>query len=220
MRTFVISDIHGKNTLFRKALKNVKLKKSDTLVILGDLIDRGEDSKGVLDTIFLLKDNGFKVELVLGNHEKMFLDSFENDEEHTKWMINGGDKTLMSFLTSKINNIPKKYVELISNSKYYLIKDNFILVHAGLNMKIQDPFLDIQTILWERKPKELLNEEWLGTRIIIHGHTPQKKTDIISQLNDKIIGIDNGNYLNKNKGYGSLSILELNSLEIQFIDEN
>ena len=104
--------------------------------------------------------------------------------------------------------------------KDYLIKDNFILVHAGLNIKIQDPFSDIQTILWERKPKELLNEEWLGSRIIIHGHTPQKKTEIISQLNDKIIGIDNGNYLSKSKGYGSLSILELNSLEIKFIDEN
>ncbi|WCC43993.1 metallophosphoesterase [Tenacibaculum finnmarkense] len=130
MRTFVISDIHGKNALFRKALKSVKLKKTDTLIILGDLIDRGENSKGVLDTIFLLKDNGFNVELVLGNHEKMFLDSFENEEEHTKWMINGGDKTLMSFLTSKIEKIPKKYIELINSSKNYLLKDNFILVHV------------------------------------------------------------------------------------------
>jgi serine/threonine protein phosphatase 1 len=220
MRTFVISDIHGKNAVFRKALKSVKLKKKDTLIILGDLIDRGDNSKGVLDTIFLLKDHGFNVELVLGNHEKMFLDSFHDEKEHTKWMINGGDKTLMSFLTSKIEKIPKKYIELISSSKNYLIKDNFILVHAGLNMKIQDPFSDIKTILWERKPKELLNKKWLGNRIIIHGHTPQKKTEIISQLSERIIGIDNGNYLNKKDDFGSLTILELGSMKIQFIDED
>jgi serine/threonine protein phosphatase 1 len=174
MRTFVISDIHGNYTIFRKALKSVKLKKKDTLIILGDLIERGNNSKGVLDTIFLLKDHGFNIELVLGNHEKMFLDSFKDEKEHTKWMINGGDRTLMSFLTSKIEKIPKRYIELISSSKNYLIKDNFIFVHAGLNMKIQDPFSDIKTILWERKPKELLNKNWLGNRILIHGHTSKK----------------------------------------------
>ncbi|WCC43994.1 hypothetical protein PJW08_09265 [Tenacibaculum finnmarkense] len=87
-------------------------------------------------------------------------------------------------------------------------------------MKIQDPFSDIETILWERKPQELLNEKWLGNRIIIHGHTPQKKTAIIRQLNEKIIGIDNGNYLNTENDYGSLTILELGLMKIKFINED
>jgi len=220
MRTFIISDIHGKNILFRKALKSVKLKKSDLLILLGDLIDRGENSKGVLDTIFLLKEHGFNIKLVFGNHEKMFLDSFKNENEHTKWMINGGDKTLSSFLTSDIEKIPKKYIELIQSFKYYLEIDNYIFVHAGLNMKIEDPFKDIETILWERNPIELMNEDWLGNRKLIHGHTPQNKTTIKNQINNKIIGIDNGIYFKKNEGYGSLTVLELNSMKIRFIDED
>ncbi|RXJ49557.1 metallophosphoesterase [Gelidibacter gilvus] len=220
MRTFIISDIHGKNELFKKALKMVKLKKNDTLILLGDLIDRGNDSKGVLDTIFLLKEHGFKIELVLGNHEKMFLDSYENEDEHTKWMINGGDKTLMSFLTSSIDKIPKKYINLIKSSKVYLEKEGFILVHAGLNMNIENPFEDIETILWERNPKNLLNQDWLGNRVLIHGHTPQTKTEITKQLEENIIGIDNGTYLSTEKGYGSLGILQLETKEIIFVNEN
>jgi serine/threonine protein phosphatase 1 len=220
MRIFVISDIHGQNSLFRKALKSVQLKKSDLLILLGDLIDRGENSKGVLDTVLLLREHDFQVEIVLGNHEKMFLDSFESETEHTKWMLNGGDKTLMSFLTSEIKKIPNRYIDLIKDSKYYFEILDFILVHAGLNMKIANPFDDLETILWERNPQELLNEEWLGNRRIIHGHTPLSKDTIKAQINSKILGIDNGTYLKKKDGFGSLSILELNSMEINFIDED
>ena len=100
MRTFVISDIHGNNELFRKSLKLVAFKKSDKLILLGDLIDRGIDSKGVLDTTLLLLETGLDVECLMGNHEKMLLDAFLNTNNLNQWLLNGGDKTLSSFLTS------------------------------------------------------------------------------------------------------------------------
>lgn len=222
MRTFVISDIHGEKKLFRKALKKVKLKKSDKLILLGDLIDRGSDSKGVLDTILLLKEHKFNIELILGNHEKMFLDSYNDEDIQTKWMINGGDKTLMSFLTSSIEKIPYKYVELIKTSKLYLEIGQYILVHAGLNMEIANPYEDSDTILWERNPEKKLNKDWLGKRVLIHGHTPKRKSEIIKSLNNqsKIVGIDNGVYLSKKEEHGSLSILELETKKIIFINED
>lgn len=221
MRTFIISDVHGNNSLFRKSLKTVGLKKADKLIILGDLIDRGKDSKGVLDTILLMLENGFEIEILLGNHEEMFLDSFKNPNNLNKWMLNGGDKTLQSFLTSKIEKIPPKYVELIQSFKTHLEIENYILVHAAVNMKISDPFEDIKTILWEREPIKYLDLDWLGDRKVIHGHHPKSKVEIIESIKNKnpIIGIDNGVYL-KNENYGSLCILELETLKFQFIYED
>jgi serine/threonine protein phosphatase 1 len=217
MRVFVISDIHGNDELFRRSLKKVKLKKSDKLFILGDIIDRGKNSKGVLDTIFLLLDSGFDIECVKGNHEQMFLDSFSDNNMFNQWMLNGGDKTLMSFLTNSIHRIPTKYVNFIKSFKNHIEFKNFILVHAALNMNIENPFSDIQTILWERKPENFLNKNWLKDRILIHGHTPKSKEFIINSIknNDSIICIDNGNFLQR-EDYGSLAIINLENLDIEF----
>ena len=100
MRIFVITDLHGKNELFRKSLKEIGLKKTDKLILLGDIIDRGEDSKGLLDTIILLKEHSFDVTCLMGNHEQMLLDAHLNVNNLNLWLLNGGDKTLSSFLTS------------------------------------------------------------------------------------------------------------------------
>lgn len=218
MRVFVVSDIHGNDEIFRRSLKKVGLKKSDKLFILGDIIDRGKDSKAVLDTIFLLLDSGFDIECIKGNHEQMFLDSFTNDSMFNQWMINGGDKTLMSFLTNSIHKIPSKYVNFIKNFKNHIEYNNFILVHAALNMNIENPFSDIHTILWERKPENFLNENWLKERKLIHGHTPKSKEYIINSIknNYPIICIDNGTFLQKDD-YGSLAIINLTNLNIEFI---
>lgn len=218
MRTFVLTDIHGKNDIFRKTLKQVGLKKMDHLILLGDLIDRGEDSKGVIDTIFLLKDRGFNVTCLIGNHEKMFLDAFENINSLNLWLINGGDKTLSSFLTSSIKKIPSKYVNFIKSFKYYHEHEQFILVHAGLNMKIENPYSDLNTLVWEREPLKFLDKKWLNNRILIHGHNPTSQTDIERSIknNFPIISIDNGVYMKKEE-YGSMCIMELSNKEIRFV---
>lgn len=218
MRTFVLTDIHGKNDLFRTTLKQVGLKKSDKLILLGDLIDRGEDSKGLIDTILLLKDSGFDITCLIGNHEKMFLDAFEGVNNLNLWLMNGGDKTLSSFLTSSIEKIPSKYINFIKSFKYYHEFEQYILVHAGLNMKISNPYSDLNTLVWEREPLKYLDENWLGNRMLIHGHNPTTQTSIEESIknNSPIISIDNGVYMKKD-GYGSLCIMELSTKELKFI---
>jgi len=218
MRAFVLTDIHGKNDLFRKALKIIGLKKTDKLFILGDVIDRGEDSKGLLDTILLLLDSGFDINCLIGNHEKLFLDAFLDYNKLNLWLINGGNKTLSSFLTSSIEKIPQKYVNLIKSFKYHIEYEQYILVHAALNMKIEKPFSDIQTLIWEREPFKFLDESWLGDRKLIHGHNPTNQSEIQNSIhnNSPIISVDNGVYMNK-EGFGNLCIMELNSMQIKFI---
>lgn len=217
MRTFIISDIHGNNELFRKSLKQIGYKKTDKLIILGDLIDRGSDSKGVLDSVFLLLESGFNVECLIGNHEKMFLDALLSTNNLNLWLLNGGDKTLSSFFTSSIEKIPLKYYELLNSFKYFSEMENYIFVHAALNMKIENPYSDIHTILWERDPLKYINMEWLGKRKLIHGHNPKNQESIIKSIenDEKIICIDNGTYLNK-MNFGALCVLELENLKTFF----
>lgn len=221
MRTFVISDIHGNDRLFRKALKTVGLRKTDKVILIGDVIDRGAQSKEVLDTILLLQENNFEIICIMGNHEDMFLKSFEDDATLYQWLKNGGEDTLFSFLTDSIEKIPKKYIDLIRSFPYYHIHNEFILVHAGLNTKTSHPFEDLETILWARNAKELLSSDWDKNRFIIHGHTPVSRDIILSDLKNRenVIGIDNGIYFKK-QNFGSLSILNLETLEIHFINES
>lgn len=219
MRTFVITDIHGNNEAFRKALKYVKLKRADTLILLGDYIDKGYDSKGVLDTILLLQESGFNLVCLKGNHEQMLLDSFEDKTKYNNWILNGGKETLSSFLTSSIEKIPHKYIKLLNSFKYYHLIDNFIFVHAALNMNIENPFADVKTILWERNPEKHINLEWLKDRFIIHGHNPTNR-DLIKrniENNEKLICLDNGAFINKD-GFGSVCILELETFVVNFIE--
>jgi serine/threonine protein phosphatase 1 len=217
MSTFVISDIHGNNELFRRLLKQIRLQKADRLILLGDLIDRGVDSKGVLDTIILLKDNGFNLECLMGNHEQMLLDALLNVNNLNVWLLNGGDKTLISFLTKSIEKIPLKYIDLVASFKYYLEMGSFIFVHAALNMHIDEPFSDINTILWERNPYKYLNVNWINNRRLIHGHNPKSQEEILKAIenDDKIICIDNGIYLKK-PDFGTLCVLELETFKAIF----
>lgn len=191
------------------------------MILLGDVIDRGSESKEVLDTIILLKESGFEIICIKGNHEDMLLNSFNDDSKFYQWIQNGGTETLLSFLTDSIDKIPTKYIDLISSFSNYYLHDNFILVHAGLNTRLDDPFSDLETMLWTRNAKELLKSGWDRSKYIIHGHNPVHKNTIIDDIDNKsnVIGIDNGVYLKKT-GFGSLSILQLETLHLEFINES
>lgn len=217
LSTYIVSDIHGHNKTFRNGLKNLRLKKHDHLIILGDLIDRGPSSKEVLDTIFLLLDSGFKITTILGNHEQMMLNAFENSDENLLWLKNGGKKTLSSFLTSDLKKIPVKYLDYLRELKPYLELDNYLLVHAGINMKVDNPLEDIHSLLWMRNWTEFYDQNWISNRTIIHGHTPMQSDLIKNQFSsdNTVICIDNGCYLER-EGYGSLCFLRLDDLALHF----
>lgn len=219
MRIIAIGDIHGNNVRFRKALKSISLKKTDKLVLIGDLVDRGKESKEVLDTLFLLQENGFEnIIYIRGNHEQLLLDSFENESKEYLWIKNGGDKTLQSFKVNFCNEIPFKYIQLLKSSILYYEFEDYIFVHAGLNLSIEDPFKDEYSLLWTREmnEKDLINSKF-AKKNVIHGHTPISQKQILDNLqNSKIINIDNGVYFEK-ENFGSLAVLDLTNKRINFI---
>ena len=218
-RSFAISDIHGCSKTFRSLIENtIKLEKSDSLYLLGDYIDRGVDSKGVLDYILDLIAQKYDVTVLKGNHEEMLLKSLSDHQYIESWIFNGGDKTLKSFHVKSSLKLPSKYVDFIRSMGYYKLTDQFILVHAGIDFDRPDPFEDKESMLWLRYFD--VDVVKAGGRAVVHGHTPasiEKIKDYISKVSeDKIISIDNGCVYKSNNNLGQLCALELNTLELFF----
>jgi len=191
-RRFAISDIHGCLASFKSLLKKINYNKSDTLYLLGDYIDRGPDSKGVIDYIWQLQAAGYYIHCLLGNHEQMLLNSVAKPSPFDK----GHPEVLVNFDVTHNQFIPKQYIAWMKNLKYYIELEDYILVHAGLNFEKVDPLSDLDSMIWIRYWYDTINTDWLGNRIIIHGHTPTKQLDIKRSLKELVeipaINIDAG----------------------------
>lgn len=173
MKNYAISDIHGCLKTFKVLLKDIDFSKADTLYLLGDYIDRGADSKGVIDYILAMQEDGYKVHCLRGNHEQMMLEALEGDNKDKRlWLYNGGEETLQSFGVDNVEQVPSKYIDFLNNLDYFFEVDDYILTHAGLNFDIPNPFEGLFSMLWIRDWYRDINFDWLGNRVIVHGHTP------------------------------------------------
>lgn len=163
--TCIIGDIHGCQKTFLSLLS--KLPKSiKNIYTVGDMIDRGPNSKEVIQTCM---DRGIKS--VKGNHEDMFIDYLTDGFEYERGMyeINGGNATLRSYGTYK--DVYDKHLEFIINLPYYIETDDFILTHAGVSISHETTFRDLSR---RSKDAVLWNRGWWSTnlsKIQIFGHT-------------------------------------------------
>lgn len=146
---WVFGDIHGMNHPLRLLYKNINENfLIEKLIFLGDYIDRGNDSKGVLDFLMELKDKSI---FLIGNHEQLLLDIIhhrtENKEVIKSFYKNGGRKTLESFECKNINKLTSKfeskYIDFFNDLKYsYVICDanidfkDIIFIHGGFISKV------------------------------------------------------------------------------------
>jgi serine/threonine protein phosphatase 1 len=225
MQKIAISDIHGCNDTFQRLLEKLALTAGDELYLLGDYIDRGPDSKGVLDTIFLLQQQGLAIHCLKGNHEQMMLDAMDGveDDAMDHWLVNGGITTLESFLVNGKLIVEDKYLQFLSNLEFYYEVDEYILVHAGLNFKVPLPLSEEISMLWIRDWYHNLNRNWLGDRIIIHGHTPIPKEEIQNQFKNleklPVLNIDGGCvHKGKRRGVGYLCAFDMTDRKLYFQD--
>lgn len=214
-RLFAISDIHGCYRPFYELVVDIiKLTKSDRLILLGDYIDRGEQSKEVIDFIIDLQKEGFDIRALIGNHELMLVDSYYEPDLMHLWSLNGGLSTLQSFGIADIREIDEHYLEFFNSLDYYLNLGNVIFVHAGFDDLAPDPFSDKQSMIWECSLS--YHNPLLSGKTIIHGHRPKTIAYVNRLLSEKspVIPIDTGCVYNKETGYGFLSALELNSMTL------
>jgi len=211
-RTFVFGDIHGCYLTFKSLFEQCDIAKSDAIYLLGDYIDRGPAIKETLDYIFNLIDDGYELYPLRGNHEQMFLNSINSQMDEYYWLtMNGGDKTLVSFEVSRSAEIPAKYRNWISSLPFYYELDNYVIVHAGLNFHLEDPFEDKYAMLWTRDM--YYDKSKLDKKIIV-GHTPTPLKLIEKSINQNIILLDGGCVYKNYHGLGKLCVLELSNMQL------
>lgn len=209
-RTFAIGDIHGCSLTLVHLLHHVlRIEPGDTLYFLGDTIDRGPDSKGVIDLILSLKEKGYTIETLRGNHEQLMMDSVQSPEQFMLWMRNGGDATLRSFDVDTYAELPDTYKQFFESTRHYVETEKHILVHAGLNFSAEDIFSDTHAMLWIRNMETDIAK--LGNRIVVHGHTPKPLDFILSQTNTPTVNLDAGCVYKAYPQLGNLVALELHT---------
>ena len=221
-RTFAIGDTHGCLDTLKALLDKIAFTTQDELIMLGDYIDRGPDSKGVIDKLRHLNTEGYDVKMLRGNHEQMFLDDY-NQETRKSYGIFGNEETLKSFGINSIRQTPTPYLVFMKSLPFYHLTDNYILVHAGLKFKKgHDPLADETNMMWVRDWYADVNRAWLGDRIIVHGHTPQTMEETEIQLRDlwylPYLNIDCGACFKRkiHKGMGLLCAFDLTNQELFF----
>lgn len=181
MRLLAIGDIHGCLLQFNDLLELVKPAKDDQLVLLGDYVDRGPDSRGVLNRILELKRSGMNLICLRGNHEVMMEASRSGSSDMKMWLGVGGLQTLGSYGTSPgrsgtLADVPDEHWSFLKQELHdYHETERHIFAHAGvhpvleLNLQVRD------WLLWEFLRDEMRH---CSGKLIICGHTSQKSGEI------------------------------------------
>ena len=166
MRTLVIGDIHGQLESLKGVLDLAAYNLStDRLICVGDYIDGGFSAYEVIEFLLQLDSDSLHENIFLmGNHDKMFLDILEDDneifrnrrlvkEEKWEWYSGGGLPTYDSYIMKSDEEITRHKVEFYSKLKYYHEENNKLFVHAGYDFhtSIQTSYKEnIQVLIWDR----------------------------------------------------------------------
>lgn len=215
---YAIGDIHGGAKTFRALLERIDLRRDDRLYLLGDYIDRGPNSKRVLDIILKLIESGFDVRPLRGNHESMLIDAIYNaNSENSKIYIKSwGAETLKSFGITSPADLPSRYLQFLESLPCLLEDGQFIFVHASLDMSKDDPITQTapECMLWGNGG--IISDNEIPGRTIVSGHRIRNAGHIKASLDQPHIQIDNGAFSNQQPELGHLVALNLDSMKLTF----
>lgn len=218
-RRFAVGDIHGCSRTFQKMVEVLQLSLADTLFLLGDYIDRGPDSKGVLDYLLQLLEAGLNIYPLLGNHEEMLLNAVADPSARSLWYGNGGWATMREFGVDSPEAIPQRYIDFLAQLPRILTTDDYVFVHAGLDFRALDPLRDSSPyfMLWERRCR--VDPVKLAGRTLVTGHSVSPLFAIKESLATNHIEIDNGCFNKGEISCGALVVLNLDTREL-LVQEN
>ncbi|MEM9080255.1 MAG: metallophosphoesterase family protein [Verrucomicrobiota bacterium] len=177
--TYVFGDIHGWNAPFRRLLDTLSPGANDTVITLGDYIDRGPDSKGVLDTLLQLESSTQLIAL-RGNHEIMMQDARNGPPNSRFWLLNGGIETLESYHSRHLGNLPESHWRLLSRLTNYYELPSVLFTHATPDHTKSPADFTEEDLFWSRFENP---SPRLDNRLLICGHTPQESTQPTLQNN-------------------------------------
>ena len=190
--TYAIGDIHGCLDKLRSLLLRCEKHaagRPTSFVFVGDYIDRGPQSCGVIDCLIDLKaQHGESVVTLMGNHEAMALAVIDGRSPSQLWFAQGGLATLKSYGVAEPRDLPRAHVDWLRALPLRYDDSRHFFVHAGVNpatpLETQDDF----DLLWIREP--FLSHRGDYGRLIVHGHTPL--VDGVPDLHGNRLNLDTG----------------------------
>lgn len=190
---YAIGDIHGHATLLRRLLEAIPLAPEDTLVFLGDYIDRGDESREVIETLIGMRESRPTTVFLRGNHEQLMLSAREGPppepspipglilyhEVMLNWLENGGVDTLRSYGVEDFLRwdrfVPREHWGFLAATQTEYAAGRYHFVHAGLlppGETWDGEGTDFDPRLWIREPFLSSKADFDG-RVVVFGHTPQ-----------------------------------------------
>ncbi len=205
---YAIGDVHGELGKLETLLEHIRgdagrLGAGYKIVLLGDLIDRGADSRGVVECALRMTETGEAVTLK-GNHEELMLHAFAKTESIGVyyWAENGGDETIASY--KRVNGDHDDWRDAIDRAHLGFLRNlpvtlhdearGLVFVHAGIDPKVFPACTD-EVRMWTRSEKFYDPGRWpdrpeLKGLLVIHGHTPTRDSE--PHVNPRRINVDTG----------------------------
>lgn len=226
-RVYAVGDIHGRLDLFAALAEAIdeddgrRGYADTTVVLLGDLIDRGPDSAGVLAAAREWQQRR-RVRIITGNHEEMFLESLTNAERMRSFLRFGGRETILSYPVDAQAfhlaapdeaqalmraAVPAEDIAFIAGFEEQVAIGDYLFVHAGIRPGQPLDAQDLQDLRWIREP--FLSHQGDHGMVVVHGHT----ISVEAQVQGNRIGIDTGAFMS-----GQLTALGLEGTERWLIE--
>lgn len=207
---YAVGDIHGRLDLLEAILDRIEADARARgpvgrriLVFLGDYVDRGPDSRGVVDRVISGLPQGFDAHFLKGNHEAILLNFLDDARSLDHWLLNGGDATMRSYGvdTERLARLgvppglwrkafaealPEAHLRFFKSLKLSVSFGDYLFVHAGVRPGVPLEGQSEDDLIWIRAP--FLDHAGPFDKIVVHGHTPGK--DPVTRPNR--IGIDTG----------------------------
>jgi len=229
LRVYAIGDIHGRADLLKRLMVRIEADAQDApeprraLVFLGDYVDRGFQSRDVLDFLAEGQFAGFETYFLKGNHEAAFEKFLAEPEFGPEWARFGGSETLMSYgiqpprsrtqleawtsVCAQLNaQLPASHRAFLSGLSLYETLGDYVFVHAGLRPGQPLSGQREADLLWIRD--DFLEDDTLFDQVVVHGHTPIETPHV----DHRRIGIDTGAYLT-----GKLTAACLRGSDVTFL---
>ena len=211
---YAVGDVHGRLDLLDPLLQQIREEAltavdhlpKPILIFVGDYIDRGAASKGVIDRVIALqRERTFEVRALKGNHEEALLAFLEDASFGPTWCENGGTQTLVSYGVNppilrgdteawvEARNafeqaLPAEHLGFLASLELNVVYGDYVFVHAGLRPGVPLGAQQERDLLWIRQ--EFLSARRPFEKIVVHGHTPSEEPFMGAHR----IGIDTGAY--------------------------
>jgi serine/threonine protein phosphatase 1 len=207
-RIYAVGDIHGRADLLDRLLALIEEHAKQhpaaqkTLVFLGDYVDRGKDSKGVVNRLQTLNWPGWKFVFLRGNHDQAVLDFLGDAKFYRAWRPFGAAETLLSYgvmpprfdretefekaRQDLAEKLPPEHIEFLQNLELFYVQDDYYFCHAGVRPGIPLEEQVAEDLLWIRD--DFLYHRKPFEKMVVHGHTPAPKPTRTHHR----IGVDTG----------------------------